>query len=75
MSKREGNDIGEVIDQAHALTGPHKAERLKAQRSSLIRNVTILARLGCLDEAGMIKLRKGLAPTITKGPHREIGDW
>ena len=58
-----------VLDEAHALTGPHKAERMKAQKDSLIRNVTILARLGCLDEAGMIKLRKGNPPTITKGPY------
>ena len=29
----------------------------------------ILERLGCIDEAGMIKLRKGNAPTITKGPY------
>ena len=69
MARRDGHDLGTVIDQAHALTAPHKAERLKAQRSSLIRNVTILERLGCLDEAGMEKLRRGLAPTITKGPY------
>jgi hypothetical protein len=69
MAKREGNDLGTVIDQAHALTAPHKPERLKAQKDSLIRNVTILERLGCLDEAGMILLRKGNAPTITKGPY------
>ena len=68
-ARRDGHDIGEVIDQAHAATGPHEAERMKAQRASLIRNVTILERLGCLDEAGMIKLRKGNAPTITKGPY------
>ena len=36
---------------------------------SLARNRTILERLGCLDEAGMGKLRKGNAPTITKGPY------
>jgi hypothetical protein len=42
---------------------------LKAQKDSLIRNVTILERLGCLDEAGMILLRKGNAPTITKVPY------
>ena len=29
----------------------------------------ILERLGCIDEVGMIKLRKGNAPTITKGPY------
>ena len=69
MARRDGNDLDIVLDEAHALIGPHKAERLKAQKDSLIRNVTILERLGCLDEAGMIKLRKGNAPTITKGPY------
>jgi len=34
-----------------------------------VRNRTILERLGCLDEAGMVKLRNGKAPTITKGPY------
>ena len=69
MAKRDGNDLEIVLDESHALTGPHKAERMKAQKDSLIRNVTILERLGCLDEEGMIKLRKGNAPTITKGPY------
>jgi hypothetical protein len=69
MAVRDDQNPGEVIDAAHALTGPHRPERLKAQKDSLIRNVTILERLGCLDEAGMIKLRKGNAPTITKGPY------
>ena len=69
MARRDGHDLGTVIDQAHALTGQHRAERMKAQKDSLIRNVTILERLGCLDEAGMIKLRKGNSPTITKGPY------
>jgi hypothetical protein len=69
MATREGQDAGEVIDQAHALTAPHRPERMKAQRDSLIRNLTILERLGCLDTEGMAKLRKGNAPTITKGPY------
>ncbi|MDB4271783.1 hypothetical protein N9845_02635 [Akkermansiaceae bacterium] len=69
MVRREGKDIETVISTAHALTGPHRAERLKAQSDSLIRNVTILERLGSLDEAGMAKLRKGNAPTIMKGPY------
>ena len=64
-----GFDAGEIIDQAHAQTGPHEPKRVKAQRASLIRNRVILERLGCIDEAGMIKLRKGNAPTITKGPY------
>jgi hypothetical protein len=39
------------------------------RRESLIRNRLILERLGCIDETGMIKLRKGNAPTITMGPY------
>ena len=33
------------------------------------RQRVILESLRCFDEAGMIKLRKGNAPTITKGPY------
>ena len=69
MARRAGRDPGEVIDQAHALLTPHSAKRLQCQKGSLVRNRIILERLGCLDEAGMTKLRKGNAPTITKGPY------
>ena len=69
MAHTSGFDVGETIDQAHAQTGPHEPKRAKAQRASLIRNRVILERLGCIDEAGMILLRKGNAPTITKGPY------
>jgi hypothetical protein len=69
MAHTSGFDASEIIDQAHAQTGPHEPKRAKAQRASLIRNRLILERLGCVDEAGMIKLRKGNAPTITKGPY------
>ena len=70
MASREGHDPGEVVDRAHFHTASQDAARLEAQRDSLIRNRTILERLGCLDEAGMAKLRKGNAPTITKGPYK-----
>ena len=69
MARREGRDPGEVIDQAHALLTPHSEKRLRCQKDSLVRNRIILERLGCLDEAGMTKLRKGNAPTITRGPY------
>jgi hypothetical protein len=41
-----------------------------AVNDSLLRNRIILERLGCLDETGMAKLRRGNAPTITKGPYK-----
>ena len=62
-------DIGEIIDLSHDQVGPVEPLRAKAQRASLMRNRVILERLGCFDEAGMVKLRKGNAPTITKGPY------
>ena len=41
-------------------------------KESLIRNMDILQKLGCLDDAGMAKLRTRYAPTITLGPY--VGD-
>ena len=61
MGHTSGFDASETIYQAHAQTGPHEPNRTKAQRASLIRNRVILERLGCIDEAAMIKLRKGNA--------------
>ncbi|MDA9831464.1 hypothetical protein N9C66_08985 [Akkermansiaceae bacterium] len=69
MAHISGFDTGKIIDQAHAQTGSHEHNRAKSQRDSLVRNRVILERLGCFDETGMIKLRKGNAPTITKGPY------
>jgi hypothetical protein len=49
---------------------PAGSPRLEGvQCDALLRNLTILERLGCLDDAGMAKLRNGSAPTITKGPY------
>ncbi|MDB4328271.1 hypothetical protein N9978_03020 [Akkermansiaceae bacterium] len=69
MAHISGFDISQIIDQAHDQVGPVEPLRAKAQRASLMRNRVILERLGCIDEVGLAKLRKGNAPTITKGPY------
>lgn len=69
MARRDGKDLEAVIAQVHAATGHDDAKRKTEQSASLIRNVVILERLGCLNPEGMEKLRKGKAPTITKGPY------
>ena len=69
MAHTAGLDVGEIIDLSHDQVGPVKPLRAKVQRDSHIRNRLILERLGCVDEAGLAKLRKGNAPTITKGPY------
>ena len=80
MAHTAGFDVGQIIDLSYDpngpygrlsydQTGPYGFHRAKAQRDSLIRNRLILERLGCFDEAGLAKLHKGNAPTITKGPY------
>lgn len=76
-ARRDSVDLGKLIESAQAATGSQGTERAKAVAESLLRNRTILERLGCLDEEGMAKLRTGKAPTITKGPYKgelAIGD-
>ena len=69
VARREGQDVTRLIESAQRVNGSHGTERATMLVESLARNRTILERLGCLDEAGMSKLRKGNAPTITKGPY------
>ena len=69
MAGREGQEAGGLLESAQRLNGSHGSERARMLVESLARNHSILKRLGCLDEAGMGKLRTGNAPTITKGPY------
>lgn len=67
--RREGRALDKLIDTAQLRNRSQRTERAKLVKESLIRNRTILERLGCLDAAGMEKLRNGRAPTITRGPY------
>jgi len=69
MAHRENQDLSSLIKQAHAATGHDDQNREQIQSAALIRNRGILEKLGCLDAVGMEKLRRGKAPTITKGPY------
>jgi hypothetical protein len=51
---------------AHGWSGTLKAQLTTA---AMARNRTIAERLGCLDAEGMELLRRGKAPTITRGPY------
>jgi hypothetical protein len=51
---------------AHGWSGTLKAQLTAA---AMARNRTIAERLGCLDAEGMELLRRGKAPTITRGPY------
>jgi hypothetical protein len=66
-ARRSGHDPGVIIIEAHKANGIEETTREWVQREALLRNLTILERLGCLDAEGMSKLRRGNAPTITVG--------
>ncbi len=61
-----------TIDAAQARLGIAGTPLGLEDRAALLRNLEILEGLGCFTEEGMEKLRKGDAPTITKGAY--IGD-
>lgn len=69
FARRLGQDPDAVLRKAQHLSGDLKTIRAEADRDSLLRNRTILEKLGCLNEIGMDRLRRGLAPTITLGPY------
>lgn len=68
-SRRDGQGPAAIITEAQVALGMEKTPRAEAVAVSLLRNLDILGKLGCLDEAGMGKLRTGKAPTVTRGPY------
>lgn len=68
-ARRDGQDPTAIITEAQVALGMDETHRAEAVRASLVRNLDILRKLGCLDDAGMGKLRTGNAPTITRGPY------
>lgn len=68
-ARRDGHDPAAVIAESQEALGVAGTPRADALKASLLRNLDILGKLGCLDAAGMGKLETGNAPTITKGPY------
>lgn len=64
-----GFDPEAVIFDAQKRADYAGKAREDADQESLVRDRIILERLGCLDAAGMVALRKGNSPTITNGPY------
>jgi hypothetical protein len=65
----QGDDPGELIDSAQAQAGYGGTKRAAEDKKALLRNLTILERLGCIGGDNMEKMRRGNAPTITRGPY------
>ena len=57
-----------VITQAQATTDP-LAQHATLVRTSLLRNLDIASKLGCLTANNAALMRRGMSPTITLGPY------
>ena len=65
VAQVDGDTPASVVDA----TGHVRTPRGQLAKESLLRNLTILERLGCLTPDNLAKLRRGRAPTITRGPY------
>ena len=68
-AKRASLEPAEVLEFAQRKTGYFGSPRASEDTAALLRNRTILERLGCLDGDGMENLRVGRAPTVKRGPY------
>jgi hypothetical protein len=69
VARQEGRQP--EAEMAAAMDAIGWGDTLKGQltAAAMARNRTIAERLGCLDDEGMENLRRGKAPTITRGPY------
>ncbi|MDA7614439.1 hypothetical protein N8586_04830, partial [Verrucomicrobiales bacterium] len=65
VAQVDGMPPASVVDATGHATSP----RGQLAKESLLRNLTILERLGCFTPDNLAKLRRGRAPIITRRPY------
>ena len=69
LARAGGADPGEVIDQAQRQNGSFGTPRAALVKTGLLRNLKICDGLGLLTPENLAGLRRGDAPTVTRGPY------
>jgi hypothetical protein len=69
IARREGRDSKAEMEAVMSQYGWGKTLKGELTAMAMVRNRTIAERLGCLDEEGMEKLRRGSSPTVKFGPY------
>jgi hypothetical protein len=69
-ARSRGLEPEAVITEAQAQTNP-RAEHAALVKASLLRNLDIAGKLGCLTPENAEKMRRGYSPTVTRGPYRD----
>jgi hypothetical protein len=68
-AREDGQKPAKVLDRAVALAGYKNSVAARLTKAALLRNLDIAGKLGCLDDAGLAKMRRGEAATVRKGPY------
>ncbi len=67
-ARREGQTPGDVMAEAFRQLA-WEDERGRLTAAAMLRNLDIATKLGCLDDEGMAKMRRGQCPTVRNGPY------
>ena len=67
--KSNGQNPATVADRAVALIGWAGQAKGRLTTAAMLRNVTIIERLGCTTPEDCDKMSRGRAPTVRKGPY------
>ncbi len=68
-ARASGAEPGDVIEQAQRQNGSFGTPRALLVKASLLRNLKICDGLGLLTPGNLAGLRRGGAPTVTRGPY------
>lgn len=68
-ARAAGADPAVVIDQAQKQNGSNGTPRAPLVKASLLRNLKICDGLGMITPDNLVKLKRGNAPTVMRGPY------
>lgn len=67
-AQKAGEKPDKVVGNAVARAGYTK-EAATLAKASLLRNLDIATKLGCLDDDGLARMRRGGSPVVRRGPY------
>ncbi len=69
VARQQGRDPQAEMDAVMEAVGWGGTLKGELTSKAMVRNRIIAERLGCLDEEGMERMRRGASPTVKRGPY------
>ena len=69
IARQQGRDPQAEMDAVMDAVGWGGTLKGELTAKAMVRNRVIAERLGCLDEEGMERMRRGASPTVKRGPY------